>query len=190
MGRRLYRGSGRFRSLALDQRYREISGARDCEIEGNKVLVKLADNPFTKRARAFLGTTDMHDYTVEVDVNASERRRQLGDAGVVAQRYNLILFGNHQRLELQSWQPETKRTVTTPFPWKANTWYRLKLRVENMKDGSVRAQGKVWPVAETEPAAWTIEKIDKNGHKHGSPGLYADAPFEVYFDNLKVAANQ
>jgi outer membrane protein assembly factor BamB len=160
------------------------------ELEGNKVLVKLADNPFTKRARAFLGPVDLHDYTVEVDVSAAERRRQMGDAGIVAQRYNLILFGNHQRLELQSWQPETQRTVTAPFAWKANTWYRLKLRVENMPDGSVRAQGKAWPAAEGEPAQWTLEKIEKNGHKHGSPGLYADAPFEVYFDNLKVAANQ
>jgi outer membrane protein assembly factor BamB len=159
------------------------------EIEGNKVLVKLADNPFTKRARAYLGPVDMHDYTVEVDVNATERRRQMGDAGVVAQRYNLILFGNHQRLELQSWQPETQRTVTAPFPWKANTWYRMKLRVENMGDGSVRAQGKAWPASEKEPEKWTLEKIEKNGHKKGSPGLYADAPFEVYFDNLKVAAN-
>lgn len=160
------------------------------EIEGNKVLVKLADNPFTKRARSYLGPTDLHDYTVEVDVNATEKRRQMGDAGVVAQRYNLILFGNHQRLELQSWQPETQRTVTTPYQWKANAWYRLKLKVANLPDGTVRAQGKVWPVSEQEPEKWQLEKIEKNGHKHGSPGLYADAPFEVYFDNLKVAANQ
>jgi hypothetical protein len=160
------------------------------EMEGNKVLAKHADNAFTKRARAFIGPTDLHDYTVQVDVNALEKRRQLGDAGVVAQRYNLILFGNHQRLELQSWQPETQRTVTIPYPWKANTWYRMKLRVENMADGSVHAQGKVWPVSEPEPDKWQVEKTEKSGHTHGSPGLYADAPFEVYFDNLKVAANK
>lgn len=160
------------------------------EIEGNKVLVKLSDNPFTKRARAFLGPTDLHDYTVEADVHATEKRRQMGDAGVVAQRYNLILFGNHQRLELQSWQPETQRTVSAPYQWKANTWYHLKLRVGNMPDGSVRAQGKVWPAGEQEPEKWLLEKIDKNGNRMGSPGLYADAPFEVYFDNLKVASNQ
>ena len=40
-----------------------------------------------------------------------ERRRQLGDVGIVAQRYELVLFGSHQRLELQPWQPETERTV-------------------------------------------------------------------------------
>ena len=40
-----------------------------------------------------------------------ERRRQMSDIGIVAQRYELVLFGNHQRLELQPWQPETQRTV-------------------------------------------------------------------------------
>ena len=160
------------------------------EIEGNKVLVKHADNAFTKRARAFIGPTDLHDYTIEADVNAVEKRRQLGDAGLVAQHYSLILFGNHQRLELESWQPETQRTVSAPFAWKPNTWYRMKLRVQNMPDGNVRAQGKAWPVNETEPDKWLVEKVEKSGHTHGSPGLYADAPFEVYFDNLKVAANK
>jgi hypothetical protein len=159
------------------------------EIEGNKVLVKHADNAFTKRARSFFGPSNWHDYTVEADVSAIDKRRQMGDAGVVAQRYNLILFGNAQRLELQSWQPETKRTVTMPFPWKASTWYRLKLRVENMPDGSVKAMGKAWPVSEPEPDKWLLEKVEKTGNRQGSPGIYADAPFEVFFDNLKVAVN-
>lgn len=159
------------------------------EMEGNKVLVKHADNAFTKRARSFLGPIDWHDYTVEADVSATEKRRQMGDAGVVAQRYNLILFGNHQRLELQSWQPETARTVTAPFPWKANTWYRLKLRVENLPDGKVKALGKAWPASEAEPDKWLLERIDPIGNRQGSPGIYADAPFEVYFDNLKVSAH-
>jgi hypothetical protein len=158
--------------------------------EGNRTLAKLADNPFTKRARVFMGPTDWSNYTVEVDIRAIEKRRQLGDAGVVAQRYSLILFGNHQRMELQSWQPETVRTVTKPYPWKAETWYRIKLRVEPTSDGKVRAAGKIWPVAETEPAEWQIERVDPIPNRQGSPGLYADAPFEVFFDNLKVTPNQ
>jgi outer membrane protein assembly factor BamB len=157
---------------------------------GNKVLVKLADNAFTKRARSFFGNNYEHDYTTEADVRATERRRQMGDAGVVAQRYQLVLFGNHQRLELQPWQPETTRTVTKEFPWKKDTWYRLKLRVENMADGQVKAQGKAWPATEPEPAGWMIERIDPIGNRQGAPGVYADAPFEVFFDNIKVTANQ
>jgi outer membrane protein assembly factor BamB len=158
--------------------------------EGNRTLAKLADNPFTKRARVYMGPTDLSNYTVEVDVRAIEKRRQLGDAGVVAQRYSLILFGNHQRMELQAWQPETARTVTKPFPWKAETWYRIKLRVEPAAGGKVRAAGKIWPVAEQEPAEWQIERVDPLPNKQGSPGIYADAPFEVFFDNLKVTPNQ
>ena len=160
------------------------------EIEGNKVLVKLADNPFTKRARAFLGVSNWKDYTVEADVLANEKRRQMGDGGIVAQRYSLILFGNHQRLELESWQPETARTVKVPFAWKADTWYRLKLQVENLADGKVRVRGKAWPASEAEPAQWTVERVDPIPNLQGSPGIYADAPFEVFFDNLKVTSNK
>lgn len=159
------------------------------EMEGNHVLVKLADNPFTKRARAFLGLTSWSDYTIEADVRAAEKRRQMGDGGVVAQRYALVLFGNHQRLELQSWQPETRRTAQKSFPWKANTWYRMKLEVRNLSDGKTRARGKVWLAAEPEPAEWLVERIDPIPNREGSPGLYADAPFEVYFDNVKVSWN-
>ena len=159
------------------------------ELEGRKVLAKLADNPFTKRARAFFGQDTEHDYTVEADVMAVEKRRQMGDAGVVAQRYQLALYGNHQRLELQPWQPETARTAAVPFAWKKDTWYRLKLRVENLPDGRVRALGKAWPTGEPEPNGWLIEKIDQTGNRQGAPGIYADATFEVYFDNIKASAN-
>ena len=78
------------------------------DLDGSKVLVKLAENPFAfaKRCRPFFGGTEFSDYTIEADVRAMERRRQMGDIGIVAQRYELVLFGSHQRLELQPWQPE------------------------------------------------------------------------------------
>ena len=160
------------------------------EVEGNKVLVKLADNPFTKRARVYMGLGNWSNYTVEADVLATEKRRQMGDAGVVAQRYQLTLYGNSQKLELQPWQPEVARTVSKDFAWKSNAWYRLKLRVENTADGKTRARGKAWPAAEPEPAEWMIDRVDPIPNRQGSPGIYADAPFEVYLDNLKVTANQ
>ncbi|MEW5974991.1 MAG: PQQ-binding-like beta-propeller repeat protein [Acidobacteriota bacterium] len=159
------------------------------EENGKKVLVKLADNPFTKRARAYLGLPHWSNYTVEADVLATERRRQMGDAGVVAQRYALVLFGNSQKLELQPWQPETARTVSKPFSWKAGTWYRMKLKVEPSADGHVLARGKVWLTTEAEPEGWMIERVDPIPNRQGSPGLYADAPFEVFFDNVRVHPN-
>ncbi len=159
------------------------------EIEGSRSLHRKEDNTVSRRARLFYGTQDMANYTVEMDVRTVEKRRQQGDIGVVAQRYVMILFGNSQKLELESWQPAVKMTVSTPFAWKADTWYRVKLEAQNQKDGTTRVRGKVWPKGEAEPEKWTVEKIDKIGHKQGSPGIYADAPWGAFFDNIKVTPN-
>jgi outer membrane protein assembly factor BamB len=168
------------------------------DLDGSKVLVKLAENPFAfaKRCRVFLGGPDYSDYTIEADVRALERRRQRGDVGVVAERYEMMLSGSHERVELQPWQPETERTVKVDFPWKADTWYVMKLEVQQMGAGRVRARGKVWPKGQPEPAAWTIERVDPIGSLKGAPGLYADAPSaagggsEIYYDNVKVYRNK
>jgi hypothetical protein len=115
----------------------------------------------------------------------------MGDVGLVAQRFNMMLFGNAEKLELQTWQPETERTTGVKYTWKADSWYTLKLRVENLPDGRVKAQGKVWLKSEPEPAAWTVERIDPASHaeRHGAPGIYADATYEIFFDNVKVTKN-
>lgn len=159
--------------------------------EGNRALVKFADNPATKRARVFFGPVEMANYTVEGDVRSTQKRRQMGDVGLVAQRYNLILFGNAEKIELQSWQPETERTVSKKFRWKWDTWYSLKLRVETLADKSVKVQGKAWVKGEPEPAEWTLERIDPPAlaNYQGAAGLYADAPVEVALDNIKVTKN-
>ncbi len=163
--------------------------ARD--LEGNRVLVKTTEgSSLLSRARAYFGPSDLHDYTVEMDVRATERRRTMGDAGVIAQRYALVLYGNAQKLHLEPWQPETARTVTVPFEWKKDAWYRMKLRVENMPNGQVRARGKVWPAGAPEPEGWLVERVDPIGNRQGSPGVFGNALAEVYFDNLKVYANQ
>jgi len=160
------------------------------DLDGNKVLQKKSDNPAFQRARSFFGPTDMSNYTVQADVRATEKRRQMGDAGVVAQRYQLTLFGNSQRLELTSWQIEPARTIKKPFEWKKDAWYRLKLEVVNLPDGKARVRGKAWAVGESEPAEWALEYVDPIAHKRGSPGVFAYAPNDVYFDNIKVTPNK
>lgn len=159
-------------------------------VDGQKVLQKAPDDTIFKRIRAFIGPVDWANYTFEADVRASTRRRQMGDIGVTAQRYSLVLYGNAQRLKLEAWEPETTRTVAVPFAWKPDTWYRLKLRVENMPDGQVHARGKAWPVGQTEPEAWMIDKVDPIGNRQGAPGLFIDAQFGAYLDNFKITANQ
>jgi outer membrane protein assembly factor BamB len=160
------------------------------EVEGNKVLVKKPDNGIFKRTRSPFGPADASNYTIEADIRAVEKRRQMGDAGVVAQRYELVLFGNIQKIELRSWQIEPARTFSKPFAWKADTWYRLKLQVENLPDGKTRARGKAWPASESEPAEWLIEWTDPIGNREGSPGVFADSANELFFDNIKVTPNK
>jgi hypothetical protein len=77
-----------------------------------------------------------------------------------------------------------------PFAWDADTWYRMKLRVDNQADGTTRVRGKVWPVAAPEPEAWTIEKVDRIPHVAGAPGFYADGISDMYFDNFRVTPNR
>jgi outer membrane protein assembly factor BamB len=160
------------------------------EVGGNRVLVKKTDNPAFKRTRSHFGPVDWSNYTVEAEIRAVEKRRQMGDAGIVAQRYDLVLFGNSQKLELRSWQIQPQRRFDREFAWNPDAWYRLKLEVENLPGGKTRARGKAWLAAETEPAEWTIEWTDPIGNRNGSAGVFADSATEVYFDNIKVRQNK
>ena len=157
---------------------------------GNKVLAKLTEgSSLLTRARAYMGPSDWSNYTVEADISATQKRRQQGDAGIIAQRYVLTLYGNTQMLHIEPWSPEIKRTIMVPYAWKPDTWYRMKLEVQNLPDGKTRARGKVWPVGETEPAAWMIERIDPIPNRQGAPGIFGNGLAELYFDNIKVYAN-
>lgn len=156
------------------------------QIEGAGVLIRPRDESVGRRAKIMVGRPDWSNYTIEADVRGTEARRQRGDIGLINQRYVLVLFGNDQRLELHPWQAADEMTVRMPFEWALNTWYRMKMRVENRPDGTTLVQGKVWPVGKPEPTAWTIEKTDKIPHRKGSPGLYADGYSDMQFDNLRV----
>jgi hypothetical protein len=161
------------------------------EQNGNKVLTKLiTGSSLLTRARAYIGPSDWSNYTVEADVNATQKRRQQGDAGVIAQRYILTLYGNSQMLHLEPWQPEIVRTKSVPFTWKPDTWYRLKLEVANLPDGTTRARGKAWSANEPEPSAWMIERVDPIPNRQGAPGIFGNGLAELYFDNIKVYANK
>ncbi|MDA1185930.1 MAG: PQQ-binding-like beta-propeller repeat protein [Acidobacteria bacterium] len=159
-------------------------------LDGNKVLQKAPLETLFKRARVFFGPTTWSDYTFQADVRATERRRQMADVGITVQRYSLVLYGTNQRLKLEPWEPEIERTVTVPFAWETDTWYRLKLRVDNLPDGQVRVRGKAWAVGDPEPADWIIDRTDPIGNREGSPGLFVDAEFGTYLDNFVLTENE
>ena len=159
-------------------------------LDGQKALLKTPTNTLFKRARVFIGPVEWSNYTMQADVRAPTRRRMQADVGITVQRYSLVLYGTTQRLKLEPWEPETQRTVTQPLEWKPDAWYTLKLRVENLPNGQVRARGKAWPAGEPEPAAWQIDKTDPIGNRNGAPGFFIDAEFGAYIDNLKLTPNE
>jgi hypothetical protein len=160
-------------------------------VDGSGVLIRPRDETVGRRTRFLMGRPDWSNYTVEADVRGTEMRRQRGDVGLINQRYALVLFGNGQHLEIHPWQAVEPMTVRLDkVAWDVNTWYRMKLRVENRPDGTTLVQGKVWKRDSPEPAKWMIEKVDKIGHKNGAPGIYADGISDVMFDNFKVYKNQ
>jgi len=159
-------------------------------LDGQKVLQKEPLNTIFQRGRTFIGPSNWSDYTFQADVRAPQRRRQMADVGITAQRYSLVLYGTTQQLKIEPWEPETQRTVTLPFAWKPDTWYRLKLRVENLPNGQVRARGKAWAATDSEPAEWMIDKTDPIGNHEGAPGLFINAPFGAYLDNFSLSKNQ
>jgi hypothetical protein len=156
---------------------------------GSKTLMKRNDILLTKRGRLFFGPDDASDYTVETDVISSEKRRQMGDGGVIAQRYALVLFGNAQKLELHPGRP------TPPAPSRCRSRGSRDLvpreaarrepqgrhhRAPRQGLADVRARAR----------AWTIDYVDKMPHRQGAAGIYADASADIFFDNVKVSANQ
>jgi hypothetical protein len=160
------------------------------DVEGNAVLVRPRDETVGRRAKLLMGRPDWSNLTIEADVRGVEARRQRGDIGLINQRYMMVLFGNGQRIELHPWQAADEMTVRVPFTWERDTWYRMKLRVENRPDGTALVRGKVWPRGQPEPAAWTIEKVDRIPHRNGSPGLYADGIADITWDNVRVYGNR
>ena len=167
---------------------------------GEKLLKKLTNIDLYARARTYLGTSDMHDYTIQADVKVDAKRSagrwQIPDVGIINSRYALMLYGNHQRVELHAWQPSIPYVThkTIDYPWEPEKWYRLKLRVDQ-QEGKALIQGKVWPRDGQEPAEWTLRLEDPSANTHGSPGLFGNSlvspfPSFIYYDNILVSDNK
>lgn len=170
------------------------------EKDGGKVLTKLLDLDLYYRARTNFGSVDMSNYTLQADVNAGEKVvneiHNIPDPGIINQRYVLVLLGNHQRVQIHIWPAALPHSLnrTVPFKWQANTWYTMKLRVEQLPDKAV-VRGKVWPRGEAEPEAWTVELEDTTPNRNGNPGLFGHSlvtpiKSEIYYDNIIVSENK
>lgn len=154
---------------------------------GGKTLHKVPAAVGLNRGTAFIGPASLANTTIEADIKAAKKGRRQGDIGLIAGGYTLDLQGAHQRLQVRSWASELAFSKQVDFAWEPDTWYRMKLRVEN--GATCRVRGKVWKRGEPEPAAWTLEFDDPSGILTGAPGVYADSSTNLDWDNLKVVVN-
>lgn len=161
------------------------------EVDGGHVLARTIDRALFQRTMSFIGHPDLRNYTAQIDVMSDGNRRMMSTAGLINQRYMILLKGNHQQLEISSNQERIKHAV--PFRWRPRVWYRLRSRVDTQSDGSAIVRAKAWPRDEPEPDGWTIEFVHAHGHAKGAPGLFGFTPqsrFRVYIDNIMVTSNE
>jgi outer membrane protein assembly factor BamB len=159
------------------------------EGDGGKTLHKAPVQTGLNRATVFIGPSTMSGYTIEIDLRATKKGRKMPDFGLINGGYTLDLMGNHQKLQIRSWASELAYSQDLAFPWEADVWYRMKLRVD-VEAGQSVAHGKVWKKAEPEPADWTITYADKGRITSGAPGIYGDSSVDIDYDNLTVVVNK
>jgi outer membrane protein assembly factor BamB len=171
-------------------------------IDGSPALTKVTTIPKGARSRAWMGQSDLKEYTISADARGARRQEQLPDIGLTNQGYVLDLMGQAQQVQIRSWSAQhrlakagdpNKDEATVKFPWQENTWYRMKFRVDIESEPPAAVallRGKVWPRDEPEPKDWTVTVRDESPNLSASPGLYGNAKVaELYLDNIEVAAN-
>lgn len=190
------------------------------DVDGERVMVKVTTIPKGTRSQSWMGPIDLHDYTIQADLQAAAPRGTtvaaeeeaakpadeklpeaqavsgeaagLPDMGLIAQRYTIDMMGASQQLQIRSWPPQvaTNFSKTIPFTWRPGIWYTVKFRASVEGDKAV-LRGKVWPREEQEPTEWTIEAAHDVPNTHGSPGLFGNSTnAEIYIDNITVTPNE
>ncbi len=159
------------------------------DLDGERLLNKFPAPTGLQRTRTYLGPASWRDYTITADLMSRQKGAERADMGLVNGGYTLELLGALQTIQVSSWHSALRMARTVPYPWRPDTWYRVRLRTEPKGDHHVLVRGKVWPRSEAEPSAWTIEVDDLFGVTQGAPGLYGYSPVDIYYDNVEVAPN-
>jgi hypothetical protein len=137
----------------------------------------------------WIGPPEMKGYTIQADVLFTEQNRRLSSMGINSHRYNFIVKGNNNKIELETWPAHLRLQASKSFRVEPDTWYTMKMEVREEGD-TAHIFGKVWKRDEAEPAEWTIDAVDPLPNRHGSPGLYMYSMADSYFDNVIVTQNQ
>ncbi len=160
------------------------------KVDSNDAMVKITTIPKGTRSRTWFGPSDLHDYTIQADVQGGIQDKKMPDIGLIAQGYTLDLQGESQKLQIRMWDSQLPRMGTTiDFPWSPNKWYTMKFQVR-LENGKALTRGKVWLKQDPEPEKWTIEAADEAPNASGSPGLFGNSTnAEIILDNISVKPN-
>jgi hypothetical protein len=137
-----------------------------------------------------MGQHDLANYTIEADVQLTEKEGKLPDVGLINSRYTLTLVGEYQELRIESWgSHDYRHHAKGSVQLEPGKWYSMKFSV-TPAEGQAIARGKFWPKDEPEPDAWTLELVDTAPNLQGSPGLFGNTQnSEFYLDNITVTPN-
>lgn len=160
------------------------------KITGNSVVVKIKTIPKGTRSQAWMGQTDLSNYTIQSDVMGMIKDEKMPDIGLIAQRYTIDMMGASQQLQIRTWPPQLRMAQTIPFTWEPKVWYTLKLKA-SVENGKAVLRGKAWKRGTPEPEEWMVEAVDDSPNLIGSPGLFGNAKdAEIFYDNLTVVPNE
>jgi outer membrane protein assembly factor BamB len=158
---------------------------KPAEIDGDTVLKFAGGGKGRPSHQIGLGFPEMDNYTIQADVMLAEQSRKLGRVGLSCNRYNFILNGNNNKLEIYSWAPHKRMGKMQRFKVEPGAWYTIKMKVDSTPEKAT-IYGKIWPRGEAEPEAWTMTQTDPHPNMSGSPGLYSYKLADGFFDNVIV----
>lgn len=174
---------------------------------GEKMLMKsnTIPAPPVAKANTYITLPTATGYTTQADLMGVEVRGTIGDMGVGACRYTLVLDGKidpetgKRTVRMGSWEarpPSGRIGKSAPLDWKSGEWYTARITVEQ-KEKTAVVRGKVWKKGEAEPKEWTLEFEDPNPNREGAATLYGyvsnitdtEPGAEIYYDNVSITPN-
>ena len=91
---------------------------------------------------------------------------------------------------LELYKGESEVMASVPSKWESDSWTVLRLRLQKVKDGEWKIEGKAWKQGAPEPASWAISQIEKAEPLSGRASIWG-SPFAgtpIRFDDLRVTA--
>ncbi|MBI1902195.1 MAG: PQQ-like beta-propeller repeat protein [Planctomycetia bacterium] len=167
------------------------------KLEGRGAMLKLDRIPtprgFTQlgaKSRGWLGSVDLHDYTIQADFQPVPVDGKLPDFGVIAQRYSLSVLPANKKLRITAWDAQPRIESAMSFTVEPGAWYSMKLTAANEGDKAV-LRGKMWKRGQSEPKEWMLTLTDTVPNRVGAPGFVGNTNVGQFaIDNVSVTPNK